>query len=392
MRQHKKILLAEAEPQIAEILPQFLKPLGYNVINCADGNTALELARRERPDLIITDATLPHLDGMALSKLLKTDFLTSYIPIIILIEKRQFRKQILDIEQGMDDYLLKPPDPIDLEVRIQMALRRTEHQVHANSLTKLPGNRAIERILKIKIAESKPFSFIYFDVDNFKSFNDKYGYIKGDEVIIQTGRIIIGAVRKFGNADDFVGHVGGDDFVVVTTPDKEEEISQNAIFEFDRLIPYQYSEKDRKLKYLVVKDRSGKIIKAPLMSVSVAIVNNNNRKIASVVELTEVAFEIKKYLKSIRGSKFLVNRRTDNLGIKRRTSKTSHKQLKCREEKQGIQKPPLGQMLLDAHLISENQLQEALQEHWQTGEPLGQTLLRMQFLSSSDLNKFITTQ
>ncbi len=390
MRQNKKILLAEAELQIAEILPKFLKPIGYEVICCADGNSALELARRERPDLIITDASLPQIDGFTLAQILKSDFLTSYIPIIILIEKRQVRKQILDIEQGMDDYLLKPPDPIDLEVRIEMALRRTEHQVLASSLTRLPGNRAIERILRSKISQGEPFSFLYFDLDNFKSFNDKYGYLIGDEVIMQTARIIISAVKRFGNSDDFVGHVGGDDFVVVTTPEKEAEISGNAIFEFDRLIPFQYSQSDRKLKYLVVKDRTGKTIHAPLMSISVAIVNNKNRQVTNVVELIEVAFEIKKYLKSISGSKSLVNRRANNHGAAKREQKLSQQHFTQAKEKLGLQKPPLGQLLLEAQIISELQLQEALKEHWQTGELLGQTLIKMQLIPPAQLSKFVT--
>lgn len=391
MRRNKKILLAEAETKIAEILPKFLKPIGYEVINCCEGNCALELAHRERPDLIIADASLPNLSGLSLAKILKSDFVTSYIPIIILIEKRQIRKEILDIEQGIDDYLLKPPDPIDLEVRIEMALRRTEHQVHANSLTRLPGSRAIERFLNAKISEEKPLSFLYFDADNFKSYNDRYGYLKGDEVILQTARIITSAVKKFGNSNDFVGHVGGDDFVVITTPEKEEEISQNVISEFDRLIPYQYTEADRKLKYLMAKDRSGKIFKAPLMSISIAIVNNKNLKITNLVELIEVAFEIKKFLNSISGSKFLRNRRAANEGIKKRSSTIGGAHFfKYPPKKKNQESLPLGQNLLRARLISEEKLQEALKEHWLTGEPLGQTLIRLKLISNSELNKFLT--
>jgi diguanylate cyclase (GGDEF)-like protein len=391
MHRNIKILLAEAESKIAEILPKFLRPIGYEVISCSDGKTALELAHRERPDLIIADANLPQMNGFSLAKILKSDFITSYIPIIMLIEKRQVRKEILDIEQGIDDYLLKPPDPIDLEVRIEMSLRRTEHQVHANSLTRLPGNRSIERVLKRKITEGNPLSFLYFDSDNFKSFNDRYGYLKGDDVIMQTARIITSVVKKFGNSNDFVGHVGGDDFVVITNPDKEAEISKNIISEFDRLVPYQYSPEDRKSKHLIVKDRSGKTIKAPLMSISIAIVNNKNRQISNLVELIEVAFEIKKYLKSISGSKFLINRRGTNQGIKKRTSAiTGTHFVRFSKGKKEQERLPLGQLLLQASLISESQLEEALKEHLSTGELLGQTLLRMKFISPLELNKFIS--
>ncbi|MDP3142585.1 MAG: diguanylate cyclase [Candidatus Omnitrophota bacterium] len=387
MHRPKKILLVENEPLIGEILPKLLKPLGYEVMLVLDGYAALEEIKKEFPALIIVDEHLPNMDGFTLCKILKSDFVTSYIPIILLIEKRQIRKKILEVEQGMDDYILKPPDPIELEVRIEMALKRTEHQVHADSLTRLPGNREIEKKIKAKIETGQQFSFIYFDVDNFKSFNDCYGYFRGDSVIMQTARIIAATVKKIGNKDDFVGHVGGDDFVVVTTVDKETVISHEIIHQFDRLIPLHYSPMHRKLKYLPVKDRSGKDIKAPIMSISAAIVNNRNLEIRNVIELTEVAFEIKKYLKAITGSKYLINRRTSKKGA------PQNKELIKESFNMPVRfgqvfrrsKKPLGQLLLDAKLITESQLEEALREHWNTGQLLGQVLLKLNLISAKDL-------
>lgn len=391
MHRPKKILLVENEPLIGEILPKLLKPLGYEVMLALDGYTALEETKKEFPALIIVDEHLPNMDGLTLCKILKSDFITSYIPIILLIEKRQIRKKILEVEQGMDDYILKPPDPIELEVRIEMALKRTEHQVHADSLTRLPGNHEIEKKIKAKIEAGQQFSFIYFDVDNFKSFNDCYGYFRGDSVIMQTARIIASTVKKIGNKDDFVGHVGGDDFVVITTLDKETIVSHEVIHQFDRLIPLHYSPMHRKLKYLPVKDRSGKDIKAPIMSISAAIVNNKNLEIRNVIELTEVAFEIKKYLKAITGSKYLVNRRTSKKGV------PQHKELIKENFNMPVRfgqvfrrsKKPLGQLLLDAKLITESQLEEALQEHWNTGQLLGQVLLKLNLICAKDLEGFL---
>jgi len=394
MHRPKKILLVENEPLIGEILPKLLKPLGYEVMLALDGYAALEQVKMEFPALIIVDEHLPKMDGFTLCKILKSDFITSYIPIILLIEKRQIRKKILEVEQGMDDYILKPPDPIDLEVRIEMALRRTEHQVHADSLTRLPGNREIEKKIKAKIENSQLFSFIYFDVDNFKSFNDCYGYFRGDSVIMQTARIISASVKKLGNKDDFVGHVGGDDFVVITTPDKETLISHEIIQNFDRLIPLHYSQMHRKLKYIAVKDRSGNDIKAPVMTISAAIVNNRNLAIRNVIELTEVAFEIKKFLKAISGSKFLINRRTTLKGAPHRQSlvKESYSMPVRFGQVFRRAKKPLGQLLLEAKLITDAQLEEALHEHWNTGQFLGQVLIKMDILSPKDLEKFIKTE
>lgn len=385
----KKIVLAEGETIIAEIIPQFLKPIGYEVIVSADGHNALEVIKKELPDLIIVDGDLSGIDGFSLCKTLKSDFLTSYIPIIILIEKRQIRKKILEIKEGIDDYILKPPDPIDLEVRMEIALRSTAHQFHASSLTRLPGNKAIENITRSRIQEGAPFSFMYLDIDQFKSFNDTYGYLRGDGVIMQSAKIFTDCVKKLGNKNDFVGHIGGDDFVIVTTPDKEEAVAREIIREFDRLIPLHYSEQDRLIGYLSVKDRQDNNVKAPLMSISIAIVNNSKQDINGVIELTEIASEIKKYLKTMVGSKFLVNRRSIN------QSKIERKALDAKEDKkkprlkQEFEVLPIGQLLLKAKLIDENQLTEALFEHWTSRRLLGETLVKMGLITHEDLTPFL---
>ena len=383
----KKIVLAESQSVIIEVLPQLLKPIGYDVLLAHDGDAALEIIKRELPDLIILDSNLPKINGLALCQILKSDFITSYIPIIILIEKRQIRKELLEIKEGVDDYIIKPPDPIDLQVRIEMALRRTDHQVHADSLSRLPGNRAIENAIRERITSKKLFSFMYLDVDNFKSFNDTYGYLRGDGVILQTARIITDAAKHVGNEGDFVGHIGGDDFVVVTTPEKEEIIATEIIREFDRLIPLHYTEQDRLLGYLAVKDRQDKDIKAELMSISIAVVNNKVTAIKNAIELTEIASEIKKHLKTQKGSKFLVNRRR----VEGKSTISGHAHIK--EEKKISSKNgdalPIGQLLLKAGLIDEKKLTEALFEHWSSRQLLGQTLIKMGLISERDLAPFI---
>lgn len=386
----KKIVLAEAQALIVEIVPQFLKPLGYEVIIASDGTSAFEIIKSELPDLIIVDGDLTGIDGFTLCTMLKSDFLTSYIPIIILIEKRQIRKKLLEIKEGVDDYIIKPPDPIDLQVRLEMALRRTDHQVHADSLSRLPGNKAIDNAIRQRIKEEKPFSFMHLDIDNFKSFNDTYGYLRGDGVILQTARILTDCTKKFGNAGDFVGHIGGDDFVVITTPEKEEMVAKEIVREFDRLIPLHYSLQDRLIGYLAVKDRHNNDIKAPLMSISVAGVNNKMHKIHNSLELTEIASEIKKHIKTIKGSKYLINRRS--------LTKTGYTRTQILEKEYKEQSPgksdeetlPIGQLLLKAKLIDENQLTEALFEHWSSRQLLGQTLVKMRLITNEELAPFIS--
>jgi len=313
-----KIVLAVPDLKLREILLYLLKAWEYNVMMPQEGEDIIEYLKKENPSLIIMDAALDNKKGLEICKAIKADFLTSYIPTIVLIDKRQLRRDLLSIEQGVDDYLIKPPDPIDLEIRIVLALRSAAHHFNANALTRLPGNKLIERELIQRLDSGNHFSFHYIDIDNFKSYNDKYGYIRGNDVIIETAGIISGNVKARGNGKDFVGHIGGDDFVVITTPEKAEPIAAGTIKEFDKMAAGCYPSPDIKDGFIVARDRSGRIANIPLMSLSIAIVNNASGNISNLFELMDITTELKKYLKGLSGSNFMVNRRILDKGIKSR--------------------------------------------------------------------------
>lgn len=405
MPKNKKILLVIEDQNLDKILTYLIKAWNYDVILCHDGNQALNLASQKYPDLILIDAHLSKIDGLKLCKILKYDFITSYIPIIILIEKKQLRRSLLDIEQGVDDFLIKPPDPIDLEIRIALSLRSADHQFHANALTKLPGNKSIEKFVKGYLEEKRPFSFAYLDINNFKSFNDKYGYIAGDRVILQTAKILTSTVKKFGNPGDFVGHIGGDDFVYLTTPDKEEQIAQECINEFDRLMLFHYSSEDRKNGFTKAKDRSGHLKHIPLMGLSVAIVNNKTSNIRSIFELIEIAFEIKKFLKKHHASNYLVNRRTADTwtdivnrrsagaGPETRSNLKEQYDSELKNHRHTLKSyKPLGQIMLETHLLNEDQLNEALDHHWTTGQHLGEAVISMGLTDEEHIRRLLEHQ
>lgn len=316
-----KIVLAVPDLKLREILLYLLKAWEYNVAVLEEGEEPIEYLKKENPSLIIIDAALHGKKGLEICKEIKNDFLTSYIPTVVLIDKRQLRRDLLSIEQGVDDYLIKPPDPIDLEIRIILALRSAAHHFNANALTRLPGNKLIERELIDRLDSGHLFSFHYIDIDNFKSYNDKYGYISGNGVIIETARIISANVKACGNAEDFVGHVGGDDFVVITTPDKAEPIARHTIRDFDAAAPGRYVNSDIENGFIVSRDRSGRMANIPLMSLSIAIVNNTVEKVSNLFELMDVTTELKNYLKALPGSNFMVNRRALDKGIKDRKDK-----------------------------------------------------------------------
>ena len=393
MSEKKKILIAEADSQslTREILSLLFKSWDYDFTFVETGAKIEEAIKEFSPTLILIDSDLPDREGLSICKMLKEDFITGHIPIILLIDKKRIRKKMLEIPQGVDDYILKPPDPIDLEIRIEMALRRAEHQIQTNSLTRLPGTIAAERILKVKMQNSHPFSVLYVDLDNFKIFNDKYSYSQGDIVIKQVSHIISMATKNCGNPDDFVGHIGGDDFVVITNPDKERLIAESVIEEFDRLIPYHYTESDRKLGRISAVGRNGKEQTVSLMTVSIAIVNNQTRRFVHIFELTHLLAEIKKYLKGISGSKFLINRRVREEVVRHFTDSVDMERGPEISLADNLLKP-LGQLLLEEGIITEEKLCDALDQHLNSNLRIGQVFVRNGIIDINTLNRLLEKQ
>jgi len=189
-------------------------------------------------------------------------------------------------------------------------LRKLEEMyLDASPLTRLPGGIAIENVLKKRLESSLPVAFCVLDLDNFKAFNDRYGYANGSEVIKETAKIIENAAKTTGTPDDFVGHVGGDDFVVITTPDHMREISTEIINQFDRRIPKYYAVEDQQRGYILGKTRQGIEMEFPIMTISIAIVTNEYRQLVNPLEASAIAAELKDYAKTIPKSIFVVDKR-----------------------------------------------------------------------------------
>ncbi len=189
-------------------------------------------------------------------------------------------------------------------------LRKLEEMyLDASPLTRLPGGIAIENVMKKRIESKQPLAFCVFDLDNFKAFNDRYGYAHGSEVLKETARIIEQSVKGKGNSDDFVGHIGGDDFVVITEPGHMRAISEEVISQFDRRISEFYDESDRKTGYILGKTRQGVEMKFPIMTISIAIVTNERRVLSNPLEASEIAAELKDYAKTMPKSVFVIDKR-----------------------------------------------------------------------------------
>ncbi len=306
----EKILIVDDEPDILDVLKLTLQEENYQVIEAKDGVEALEIVKKKGPHLIILDFKMPRMNGDEVCEILKKDILLRHLPIIMLTSKREISDKVKGIDAGADDYMVKPFEPAELLARVKMILRRTASDLDANPLTRLPGNVSIINEIQGRIDKKEPFAVGYLDLDKFKTFNDEYGFERGDEVIRETARLIIRNTQELGNKNDFIVHIGGDDFVLITTPDKCDTICLKIIKDFDALAPNFYSEEDRSKGYIIGKDRQNKVYKAPLLSISIGVVTNEQTKLVHVAQVAQIGAEVKSYAKSMqKGSHYIKDKR-----------------------------------------------------------------------------------
>jgi len=303
------ILVTDDDPDLRDILRSVLEPGGFQVIEAADGQAALALVHDKRPDLIILDCNMPRMDGLQVCAALKQDLLLRHIPIIMLTGRGELTDKVHGLDTGVDDYLVKPFEPQELLARVRMVLRRTSQELEANPLTHLPGNVSIQRELEARLSQGRALAVCYADLDHFKVFNDHYGFARGDDIIRLTAKILLQAVRARGNPDDFIGHIGGDDFVMITTPDRAEGVCQQVIEEFDATIPGRYDEADRRRGHLIHTDRKGAPVTVGLLTISIAIVSSASQPLTHVGQIAKIGAELKAYAKQAEKSLYVTERR-----------------------------------------------------------------------------------
>ena len=308
-KQDYKILVVDDEDHIRRILKFQLEKHGYRVVVAENGEIALELLRREAPDLVLLDLMMPKIDGFETCRRIRQNFQTSQIPIIMLTAKSELPDKIKGLQDGANDYLIKPYSNEELLLRVGNVLDWSLKQKEANPLTGLPGNRAIEKELQGRIEGKEPFAFLYLDIDNFKPYNDHYGYQKGDDAILFLGDIVTEAVNSLGGVNDFVGHIGGDDFVVITSPARAEFISRHIIDEFDKGSLILLHEEDIGRGFMEVQNRLGEIKRMPLMSLTIALVVDDEGKLKHYAQVNDIASELKQYGKAMVGSVVVRERR-----------------------------------------------------------------------------------
>ncbi|MDP3732545.1 MAG: response regulator [Candidatus Omnitrophota bacterium] len=304
-----RVLIVDDDPDILDVLQISLSEENYEILKAMDGLEAIRIIKSKPLDLVLLDYNIPKMNGRQVCMEVKKDILLRHLPIIMVTGKGEVSDKVGGIDAGADDYIVKPFEPKELLARIRMILRRTARDLEANPLSRLPGNVSILDELSSRIESNTLFAVCYIDIDKFKSYNDKYGFEHGDEVIRESARILIQSTREAGNPNDFIGHIGGDDFVIVTTPDVVDNLCRKIIAAFEKTAPAFYNETDRKIGYIIGLDRQGKEQRIPLLSISIGVVTNESRKIEHVAQIGEIGAELKSFAKSLERSNYVKDKR-----------------------------------------------------------------------------------
>jgi len=305
----ESILVVDDDPDIARFVEVNLRSAGYDVSVASDGVEALEKAGTLRPDLVLLDVMMPLIDGFEVAQRLRRNPQTASTSIIMLTAKALSTDKVLGLTAGADDYIIKPFDPIELLARVKGTLRRAKEMRNLSPLTGLPGNIRIQEEIERMVREENPVAVLYADLDNFKAFNDRNGFVRGDELIKATARIIQDAVAGLGGSDAFVGHVGGDDFVAVVPPEIAEDVAALIVESFDARIHEFYEPEDVARGYVEIEDRRGIMQRIPLAGISVGIATTLVRRFEHYGEAVTVATEMKQFAKREPRSSYAIDRR-----------------------------------------------------------------------------------
>jgi len=304
-----RILIADDDLDVALAVQVSLELEGFEVHVIHDGGVAIEEALRLRPDLVILDVVMPEVDGYEVCRRIRSDPRLLNCPVILLTAKSLSEDVVRGFSAGADDYVVKPYDSAELSARVRAVLRRSSMMRDLSPLTRLPGNFHIARELNELVSKEAKFAVIYADLNDFKSFNDYYGFLRGDEVIKFTARALTDALAAHPTEPSFAGHVGGDDFIMVVGTDVDEAICVDAIEAFDAGIAALYDDEDAARGYVEVENRQGEMTRHRLTSLALGVASTEIRPIRSRWEASAIASEMKSHAKIAGRSSFSVDRR-----------------------------------------------------------------------------------
>lgn len=304
-----RILVVDDDPDIVQFVRVNLELEGFEVSTANDGREAIQAALSSAPDVIVLDIMMPEIDGLNVLRQIRNHPAAANTSVILLTAKALPEDRVTGLELGADDYITKPFDIIELIARVKAVLRRTKALRDVSPLTGLPGNFRIAAELESRIESGEEFALVYADLDNFKAYNDHYGFMRGDLVIKFSAHALLEAAGILEDRTAFVGHIGGDDFVAVIHPDQAEAFCQAAISVFDGGILDYYETADALRGYIEVTDRRGERHAFPVVSISLGVATNSTRAITSQWQASAIAVEMKEHAKRVSGSSYEIDRR-----------------------------------------------------------------------------------
>ncbi|HOW27369.1 MAG TPA: response regulator [Elusimicrobiota bacterium] len=268
-----RVLLVEDDTDLQEFMRFVLEQEKYQVLSATDGLSALEMARKERPDIILLDVLLPKMHGYEVCDKLRQDPATCLIPIMMVTSLTAIKDRLTGIKLGADEYVSKPFEPVELLARMERLLSRVRQNLAANPLTGLAGNVALEQELHRRITDKESFSLCLADVNRFRNYNERYGFERGDGVLRLFATVLRSATVELGNRNDLVAHLGQDDFAIVSTPTRGEVVSIRVLENTEELILLQYDENERTQGHSMVRDKNDRETSVPFLSMAIGMVD-----------------------------------------------------------------------------------------------------------------------
>lgn len=301
------ILVIEDDRRIAAMLQATLQLEGFATAVAHGGEEGVTEALRSVPELILLDIMLPDIDGFEVANRLRGHPKTAHIPVVVLSARHDTESKVRAFACQVDDYLTKPFSGDELLARIRVRLSKQDTQ--RSPLTGLPAGQRIEKALTQQLRSGATWALLYFDLDHFKAFNDVYGFIQGNRLIELMAHIATEVLRDAGDAGDFLGHIGGDDFIIITSPSRITPICQALIAAWSRQSRVYYSADDLARGTLHAKDRQGRPTDFPLVSVSIGVATNLYQPITTIEQVSHIAAEVKAKAKAMPGNSFYVDQR-----------------------------------------------------------------------------------
>lgn len=285
-----RILVVEDDFDISNMLEVYFKSQGYEVYVAPRGQEALDLTRQKMPNVIVLDIMLPDIDGYEVCRRLRTNLRTSHIPIIFLTQKDERSDRIHGLELGADDYIVKPFDVEELRLRVRNTIKSAEVAALTSPSTGLASGRLIEQQLR-ELMGRPEWGILYIGIEGLDVFNEVYGFVAGEEVLRFTGMLLNDVVDTLGSPEDFVGHISGDDFIVITHQSLVGDLKEEIVERFNANVGTHYDYKSRMQGYVVTQDDEGREVQVPLMSLRIGTLTVDDGPFTDIREITEAAAE-----------------------------------------------------------------------------------------------------